>query len=84
MSTNDGGPAFPHTSVESRHSDSAPYEMTGIETTTTDGMSLRDYFAAKALAALISHRDLRDSVEEIKVAKEAYGYADAMLEARGA
>ena len=52
-----------------------------------DGMTLRDYFAAKAMAAVItgsmadgSH--LSDGVEVI-FSRAAYKFADAMLRARG-
>lgn len=50
-----------------------------------EGMSLRDYFAAKALQGIISneggagHREL-DVLE--KDARRAYAYADAMIQAR--
>jgi|Laugrespbdmm15sn_2_1035079.scaffolds.fasta_scaffold27407_2 hypothetical protein len=44
---------------------------------TQDGMTLRDYFAAKAMQALIQ-RDERD------IAWEAYRFADEMLKARDA
>ena len=43
------------------------------------GMSLRDYFAAKAMAAILSNKIIYD---EKQVAKGAYAQADAMLEAR--
>lgn len=46
----DGGPAFPRT---------AHYEddVSGYDHAGQDGMSLRDYFAAKAMAALIDGYD---------------------------
>jgi hypothetical protein len=44
------------------------------------GMSLRDYFAAKALQGFASDPDCDCSVSLI--AKIAYEWADAMLEAR--
>ena len=46
-----------------------------------DGMTLRDYFAAKAMQALISRKDFEfeDSAWE-----NAYDMADAMLKAREA
>jgi hypothetical protein len=50
-----------------------------------DGMSLRDYFAAKAMQAIISNSDQKDlSLEEVDlwVADYAYTVADAMMEAR--
>jgi hypothetical protein len=54
----------------------------GSETTQgTDGMTLRDYFAAKAMQGLITDEYwARSSVE---AAKKAYRFADAMIEARG-
>lgn len=67
----EGGPAFPLK-----------------EPLTNDalGMSLRDYFAAKALAAMIS-KDNKDGVNcgasgVPTLAAWAYEYADAMLKAR--
>jgi hypothetical protein len=46
-----------------------------------DGMTLRDYFAAKAMQALIWNQDVDlDSKED--VATVAYEYADVMLKAR--
>jgi hypothetical protein len=49
----------------------------------TTGMSLRDYFAAKAMQAIVS----RGIVEEVPLevyASNAYKMADAMLKAREA
>jgi hypothetical protein len=52
-----------------------------------EGMTLRDYFAAKALQGLLAAPDIRD-VEEGDLclsdtyANAAYSYADAMLKAR--
>jgi hypothetical protein len=43
-----------------------------------EGMTLRDYFAAKAMEALVHNRTPWDA------AAEAYAYADAMLKAREA
>jgi hypothetical protein len=65
---NDGGSAF-------------PLPMGSETTQGTDGMTLRDYFAAKALQGLITDEYwTRSSVE---AAKKAYRFADAMIEARG-
>jgi hypothetical protein len=47
----------------------------------TDGMSLRDYFAGKALTGLVLGNDYGNS-SDADIAKGAYEYADAMLEAR--
>jgi hypothetical protein len=43
-----------------------------------EGMTLRDYFAAKAMAQLVHNRTPWGAAEE------AYQYADAMLKARDA
>ena len=65
MSTiEDGGPAFPLQSI-------GPEFEPGYA-----GMTLRDYFAAKAMQAMISKHGRED------VARCAYIYADAMLAAR--
>lgn len=80
---NDGGPAFP-----------APIEVDAWLV----GMTLRDYFAAKAMQGVLSNSDngggsiepmvafladpARDGCEW--VARVAYRIADAMLAARGA
>ena len=45
-----------------------------------DGMTLRDYFAAKAMQALVS--DPGRVKDASKISKTAYLYADTMLEAR--
>lgn len=81
MSTNDGGPAFP-TPYLTRDGDhySTEYEF---------GMTLRDYFAAKALTGVIGRSWADDkgnvpgNVMELWAAA-AYKTADAMLAARGA
>ena len=55
----------------------------------TDGMSLRDYFAAKAMQGLIAHEQKASHLSganigdfDVRVAFAAYRYADAMLNAR--
>lgn len=68
---NDGGPAFPCA------------EDHDIGALGSDGMSLRDYFAAKAAQGLMSSpRYYSDSVR--RIALTAYEVADAMLAAREA
>ena len=46
-----------------------------------EGMTLRDYFAAKVLQAFESRKDL-DVVPIIDIAKRSYAIADAMMKAR--
>lgn len=47
----------------------------------TDGMTLRDYFAAKAMQAFLS-KDSAATCPDDLIAQDAYNAADAMLEAR--
>lgn len=58
-----------------------PVPEPGLET----GLTLRDYFAAKALQGAIHHRGFA-TVDHGRVrdAEGAYAYADAMIAARGA
>jgi hypothetical protein len=46
------------------------------------GMTLRDYFAAKAMAAMLSIEDVHLNNTETEIATWAYQQADAMMEAR--
>ena len=66
---NDGGPAFPPSRT------ALPGDR--------DGMTLRDYFAAKAMASYLNCPQGRDERPEF-VASSAYEIADAMLKAREA
>jgi hypothetical protein len=49
----------------------------------TQGMTLRDYFAAKAMQAFLSRDSSCTCPDEI-IAQNAYNAADAMLKAREA
>jgi hypothetical protein len=79
---NTGGPAFPTESAQ----------QTGTHTWHYEGMTLRDYFAAKAMQAFISaypcqaidSEDGGTPVDPQSIAGDAYDVADAMLRARGA
>jgi hypothetical protein len=67
--TNNGGPAFP----------------TSGSGSPDDGMSLRDYFAAKAMATVPPQTayNMRDNEkQEDYIARVAYKQADAMLKVR--
>ena len=51
--------------------------------TNSTGMTLRDYFAAKAMAAILqTDDDLEWDDDQNSLASAAYGYADAMLRVR--
>ena len=66
MSADKGGPAFPsHGSMGE---------------VAQEGMTLRDYFAAKAMQAIVSNGD----VDPQKISQASYIIADAMLKARQA
>lgn len=65
-------PAFPNVSIRTKE---------GIEVYGDSGMSLRDFFAAKAMQAIISSHD---NTTLDFVSGKAYQYADAMLAAREA
>ena len=47
-----------------------------------DGMSLRDYFAAKAMQSIIVNMGPSVTADDAYDAKRAYEYADAMMKAR--
>lgn len=86
MSKETGGPAFPTHTLEPNPDGGQPRIIW------QEGMTLRDYFAAKAMAALYqSHYDYEFTgkprehefvalMDELAV--DAYGIADSMLKAR--
>lgn len=71
---NTGGPAFPVSALVYNDDDGDP------TTIIHDGMTLRDYFAAKAMQAIVSNGD----VDPQKISQASYIIADAMLKARDA
>jgi hypothetical protein len=78
MTTETGGPAFPTQTYDHGAA------INGISCTVTDdpGMTLRDYFAAKAIPQLMASHGERLAWEHKHIASEAYCLADAMIEAR--
>ena len=48
----------------------------------TEGMELRDYFAAKAMQAFCSDPDWRQDMLPDETARASYHMADSMLKAR--
>ena len=71
--TKTGGPAFPE----------VPGDCNGYEG--KPGMTLRDYFAAKAMQAYIARlqpHDMDDATFDAKISRWSYETADAMLRAR--
>ncbi len=69
--TNTGGPAFPYPFYDEKG-----HCIDGIE-----GMTLRDYFAAKAMQAVIARGD---DTNRPGMAEWSYAMAEAMLKAREA
>jgi hypothetical protein len=57
-----------------------PRPFSGTKQFAQEGMTLRDYFAAKAMHAIISDPDTQMSYEEIAI--RAFEYAEAMLEVK--
>jgi len=70
----DGGPAFPCI-IDALNPD-IPIHYTGF------GMSLRDYFAAKAMQGMTHEYDMKVEGYENVIAVMSYRIADAMIEAR--
>ena len=57
------------------------YDICGNAIGYREGMQLRDYFAAKAMQAYLTHEQAANNVADI-VAGWSYEMADAMLKAR--
>lgn len=81
MSIQDGGPAFPVADY-----DHMIFQPETVSETKRDlsGMSLRDYFAAKAMQAIITGNNADHCSLGLGTAKDAYIVADAMLATRSA
>lgn len=79
----DGGAAFPLTGTE-WNMDREAYEVSPL----SNGMTLRDWFAGKALSGMLSYPgdERRGSYHNNStpdlIAVDAYGLADAMIRAR--
>lgn len=72
MTTNTGGPAFP---CETIHPCGSHEQV--------DGLSIRDYFAAKAMMGLGCNPN-HVSMTDDEIARWSYNLADSMLKAREA
>jgi hypothetical protein len=72
--TNTGGPAYPTSNYQ---------KMVPLSTGYSEGISIRDYFAAKAMQSMNGRRDYLDAPASA-IALDAYAMADAMLKAREA
>lgn len=76
MEAKDGGPAFPVTLVGERYTSHEPQ----------DGMTLRDFFAAKAMQGMLGNTKgsfgTAYEAANLNLAGASYAIADAMLAAR--
>jgi hypothetical protein len=70
--TNTGGPAFP----------TKAYDLERQTLVREEGMTLRDYFAAKAMQGYLGSPEWLREVSPQGTAEAAYRVADAMLKAR--
>ena len=70
--TNTGGPAYPTNNWQ---------KMVPLSTGYSEGMTLRDYFAAKAIQGMVTDPSWQGGTCKT-VASIAYEMADAMLRAR--
>lgn len=78
MNKEDGGPAFARPfSKNGEYSDSQ-------QNRSQEGMSLRDYFAAKVMQGFVTSAPWDEAFDHLDSAKTAYEIADAMLAARSA
>ena len=71
----DGGAAFPCLELD---------RVTGQVVEQHLGVSMRDYFAARALSGYLSDPTWREDIDMDRTARFAYCMADAMLRAREA
>lgn len=77
MSAADGGSAFPHGLLEVAGG--------GLSRETERGMSLRDYFASKAMNGMLAYPGVAISGSKFQeYAAASYAMADALLAARSA
>ncbi|HCT7429043.1 hypothetical protein ACU6XI_09720 [Klebsiella aerogenes] len=77
MSKDNSGPAFPYSGIHKGEKENMIVD--------SHGMTLRDYFAAKAMQAMISNQSIIDSDSDGAVnfaASASYKFSDAMLKAR--
>lgn len=70
---NTGGPAFP-----------CEWDYIDSNRQMANGMTLRDYFAAKAMQGMLANQHPYQASDEHMFARDAYVMADAMLKAREA
>ena len=81
---NDGGEAFPGLKFDYNEHRDQPGKSWPYDPETSDGMSVRVYFAAKAMAAMIAATPFEnDWPDEDAVAEHAAKFADALIKELG-
>lgn len=76
----DGGPAFPVSTSSRWHETSGPYgHQDGSSTWQFPGMTIRDYFAAKAMPLVEREWATPHDDQLLAISKLCYRIADAML-----
>jgi hypothetical protein len=75
INTKTGGPAFPRAGNEWA-------DMAWVEAPAKDGMTMRDYFAAKAMQGMFDYWHENPNLEFEHIASCSYDMADAMMAAR--
>ena len=78
-----GGPAFPF-GVRQENIDTYGCNKPYVTEENEPGMTLRDYFAAKAMQSLLARSTFGIEDDPCDVSSTAYDYADAMIKAREA
>ena len=87
MIKDEGGSAFPQHPIYSLEKEDGVYDLLVYEQ--GSGMTLRDYFAAKALQGLLSNPKLQAKIlaeggcASGWIESSAWAFADEMLKARG-
>lgn len=83
MGASDGGPAFPVETMQSQYPEFGEYgHQASSATWQFGGITVRDYFAAKSLDAVIRKYPISDTTTIPEAAEMAYEMADAMIAAR--
>ena len=77
MNEYNGGSAFPYSRKVFINRDG---EKGYLETITTEGMTLRDYFAGQALSGMCARRQVINNEELALLVKSAYEIAGKMIE----
>ena len=83
MKADNGGPAFPSGAKVRARSNPIDPGSDFVETSVIDpmhpGMTLRDYFAAKVVQAMMTHPSCPEQINATGLSQAAYEIADEMI-----